>query len=124
MALYCFKAELVSKATVARRSYTVGSPRATLVGDPARAAELVAEGEPVLLVAEDANLLGAAVADAPDQGRRERLLAVMVGDPEDPVVMAAAQRWPPSFGPGPPRTLTAPRSWPVPARSTGLLLST
>jgi hypothetical protein len=91
MALYCFKAELVSKATVARRSYTVGSPRATLVGDPARAAELVAEGEPVLLVAEDANLLGAAVADAPDQGRRERLLAVMVGDPEDPVVMAAAR---------------------------------
>jgi hypothetical protein len=91
MVLYCFKAELVSKATVARRSYTVGSPRATIVDDPARAAELVARGAPVLLVAEDADLLGAAVAGGPDRRRRERLLAVMVGDPDDPVVMAAAQ---------------------------------
>ena len=48
-------------------------------------------GAPVVLVGEDASALGAAVSSSPDQGRRERLLAVVVGDLDDPAVMLAAE---------------------------------
>ncbi len=43
-----------------------------------------------MLVGKDAAALGEAVA-GPDQGRRERLLGVMVGDPADPAVALAAE---------------------------------
>ncbi len=51
----------------------------------------VARGAPAVLVGEDAVALGAAVSSSPDQRGRERLLAVVVGDPDDPAVMLAAQ---------------------------------
>ena len=58
--------------------------------DPLTAARLVTEGRPVVLVSADATALGAVLAGAPDRGGRRRLLAVMVGDPGDPAVRAAA----------------------------------
>jgi hypothetical protein len=77
--------------TVARRSYTLGSRVAKVTSDLDEAARAVADGTPVVLVGKDAAVLGEAVASSPDQGRRERLLAVVVGDPDDPAVMLAAE---------------------------------
>lgn len=89
--------------TVARRSNRVGSPsakgqvakaktaRAQVTGDPDEALRAVEAGVPVVLVGQDAAGLGEAVSTAPDQGRREKLLAVVVGDPNDPAVMLAAE---------------------------------
>jgi hypothetical protein len=62
-----------------------------VVVDPEEAERLVAEGLPVVLVGKDPYVLGKAAASAPDGVGRERWLAVMVGDPEDPTVMAAAR---------------------------------
>jgi hypothetical protein len=76
---------------VARRSYSVGSRVARVTSDPDEAARAVAAGAPVVLVGKDAAALGEAVSSSPDQGQRERLLAVVVGDPDDPAVMLAAQ---------------------------------
>jgi hypothetical protein len=45
----------------------------------------------VVLVGKDAAVLGEAVCSSADQGSRERLLAVVVGDPDEPAVMLAAQ---------------------------------
>jgi hypothetical protein len=44
----------------------------------------------VVLVGQDAAALGEAVCSSADQRSRERLLAVVVGDPDDPAVMLAA----------------------------------
>jgi hypothetical protein len=52
------------------------------------AARLVAEGTPAVLVGQDGQVLGEVVAAAQDQ--EERLLGVMVGDPAQPGVLAAA----------------------------------
>ena len=51
---------------------------------------MAAEGTPVVLVGADAGALGAVLAAAPDRDRRERLVAVIVGAPDDPAVRAAA----------------------------------
>lgn len=48
------------------------------------------QGTPVVLVGADAAALGAVLAAAPDRDGRPRLLAVMVGDPGDAAVRAAA----------------------------------
>ena len=77
--------------TVARRSYSVGSGAAKVTADLDEATRAVAEGAPIVLVGEDASVLGEALRQVPDLGRRELLLAVMVGDPADPAVMLAAQ---------------------------------
>ncbi|HTW07925.1 MAG TPA: hypothetical protein VME46_10460 [Acidimicrobiales bacterium] len=61
-----------------------------MTSNPAEAARLVAGGTPVVLVGRDALALGAAALASADEQKRERLLAVLVGDPSDPVVMAAA----------------------------------
>jgi hypothetical protein len=58
--------------------------------DAAVATRLAAAGTPVVLIAADAAGLGAVLASAPDRDRRERLMAVMVGPPADPLVVAAA----------------------------------
>ncbi len=63
---------------------------ARVISDPSEAARVAASGEPVVLVGKDASALGATVSSAADNAGRERLLAVMVGDPEDPAVKAAA----------------------------------
>ncbi|HXW78390.1 MAG TPA: hypothetical protein VEJ84_02770 [Acidimicrobiales bacterium] len=68
----------------------MGSRGAKVTGDPEEAARVVAGGSPVVLVNEDPSALGAAVSASPDNGRRERLLGVMVGDLEDPAVMSAS----------------------------------
>jgi hypothetical protein len=78
-----------------------------VTSDHAEALRLVAEGTPVVLVipgGDGAQALGRSLAGAPDAGGRERLLAVLVGDPTDPAVVAAAQEmagelWP-WAGPG------------------------
>jgi hypothetical protein len=62
-----------------------------VTGDVGEAFHAVEAGMPVVLVGQDAAALGEAVSSAPDQGRRERLLAVVVGDPDDPAVMLAAE---------------------------------
>ena len=62
-----------------------------MTSDPDEAARAVAAGAPVVLVGKDAAALGEAVSSSPDQWRRERLLAVVVGDPDDPAVMLAAE---------------------------------
>jgi hypothetical protein len=69
----------------------VGSGRARVTCDVDEAAGAVARGAPVVLVGKDAAVLGEAVCSSADQGSRERLLAVVVGDPDDPAVMLAAQ---------------------------------
>jgi hypothetical protein len=69
----------------------VGSRHAKVTADLDEAACALEEGNPVVLVGKDAAALGEAVAAAPDQGRHERLLAVVVGDPDDPAVMLAAE---------------------------------
>jgi hypothetical protein len=51
----------------------------------------VAKGVPVVLVGADAAALGEVVARGPDREGRERMLAVMVGDPGDAAVWAAAR---------------------------------
>jgi hypothetical protein len=56
---------------------------------PEEAARLVAQGTPVVLVAEDAGALGEALAGAQDRDSHERLLGVMVG-PSGPGTTAAA----------------------------------
>jgi hypothetical protein len=80
---------------VARPSYPLGSRRrkgrAKVTGDADEAVQAVEAGTPVVLVGEDAGSLGEAILSAPDQGRRERLLAVVVGDPADPAVILAAE---------------------------------
>jgi hypothetical protein len=81
---------------VARRFYPVGSGRAKAHGahvtaDVGEAVRAVEAGMPVVLVGEDAAALGEAISSAPDRGRRERLLAVVVGDPADPAVVLAAE---------------------------------
>jgi hypothetical protein len=63
---------------------------ARVIGDPDESARAVAAGSPVVLVGRDPAALSAAVSAARHDGRRESWLAVMVGDPEDPAVMAAA----------------------------------
>lgn len=50
----------------------------------------IEQGTPVVLVAGDAAALGDVVSSAPDRRAHERLLAVVVGDPDDPAVMLAA----------------------------------
>ena len=45
----------------------------------------------MVLVGPDAAALGEAVSTSADRDGRERLLAVVVGDPDDPAVMLAAQ---------------------------------
>jgi hypothetical protein len=77
--------------TVARRSNPVGSRGAKVTSDLDEAIRAVESGTPVVLVGKDAAALGEAVSSAPDQERRERLLAVVVGDPDDPAVMLAAE---------------------------------
>ena len=77
--------------TVARRFYSVGSGRAKVTCDVDEAAGALASGAPVVLVGKDAVALGAAVSSSADQRGREKLLAVVVGDPDDPAVMLAAQ---------------------------------
>jgi hypothetical protein len=54
-----------------------------------------------VLVGEDATSLGAVIAAAPDRDGRERLLAVMVGDPGDEGVWAAAMEMAAELGAGP-----------------------
>jgi hypothetical protein len=54
------------------------------------ASRLAADGTPVVLVGEDAAVLGEALAGAPDRDNHERLLAVMVGDPSGAATAAAA----------------------------------
>jgi hypothetical protein len=79
-----------------------------VTSDHAEALRLVADGTPVVLVVpggDGAHALGRSLPGAPDAGSRERLLAVMVGDPSDPGVAAAAvemaaELWP-SAGPHP-----------------------
>ncbi len=61
-----------------------------MTDDPTQARRLAGEGTPVLLIGADAAGLGAVLATAPDRDRRERLMAVMVGEPGDPAVQAAA----------------------------------
>lgn len=75
---------------MARTSYSLGSLGAKVTDDPGEASRLVAEGTPAVLVGEDASALGEVVACAPDRERPERLLGVMVGDPSNPGVIAAA----------------------------------
>jgi hypothetical protein len=82
---------MVLAVTVARRSYTVGSRRAKVTSDVDEAVRSVQQGRPVVLVGSDAAALGEVVSSAPDQRADERLLAVVVGDPEDPAVMLAAE---------------------------------
>ncbi len=93
---------------MARRSYPVGSRLAKVTSDLDEAARTADDGQPVVLVGKDAEALGEAVAAAPDQGRSERLLAVVVGDPDDPAVMLAAEemagelwQWASAGGPAP-----------------------
>jgi len=76
---------------VARPSYPVGEAIAKVVAAPEEASRLVAHGTPSVLVGPDARLLGQLLRDAPDEGARDRLLGVMVGDPEAGDVHAAAQ---------------------------------
>jgi hypothetical protein len=54
------------------------------------ASALTAGGTAVVLVGEDAAVLGDALAGAPDRDAHERLLGVMVGDPSGPATAAAA----------------------------------
>jgi hypothetical protein len=54
------------------------------------ASALAAGGTAVVLVGEDAAVLGDALAGAPDRDAHERLLGVMVGDPSGPATAAAA----------------------------------
>jgi hypothetical protein len=53
--------------------------------------EVVAGGTPTVLVGADGAALGTALAGAPDGQGRERLLGVMVGDPESAGTLAAAE---------------------------------
>lgn len=81
---------------MARRFYPLGSgraraQRAQVTADVGEAVRAVEAGMPVVLVGKDAAALGEATSSAPDQGRRERLLAVVVGDPADPAVVLAAE---------------------------------
>ncbi len=66
-------------------------PGTEVTDDPAQAVRSVTGGRPVVLVSPDAAALGAVLAGAADRGGRRRLLAVMVGDPDDPAVRAAAE---------------------------------
>ena len=68
----------------------MGSPAPIVTADPAVATRSVAEGVLVVLVSPDAAGLGGVLAAAPDRYGRERLLAVMVGAPDDAAVRAAA----------------------------------
>ena len=68
----------------------MGSPSAKVTSNYQEALRSVAEGTPVVLVGEDATSLGQLLPGAPDEASRERLLAVLVGDPADPAVAAAA----------------------------------
>ena len=62
-----------------------------MTADAGEAARVVQSGLPVVLVGADASALGAALSSSPDRERHERLLAVVVGDPDDPAVMLAAE---------------------------------
>jgi hypothetical protein len=68
----------------------MGAPSAKVTADPEEASRLVAGGTPVVLVGEDGERLGRGLCRSPDEGRRERLLGVMVGPPGAPDVAAAA----------------------------------
>ena len=75
-----------------------------MTASPAEALAVMAAGSPVVLVGPEAEALGAVLQAAPDRQGRERLLAVLVGDPGDPAVMAAAREmaaelWPAREGP-------------------------
>jgi hypothetical protein len=61
-----------------------------VTSDFEEAARCVGEGKPVVLVGENAEMLGQLLRGAPDEASRERLLAVLVGDPSDAGVVAAA----------------------------------
>jgi len=67
-----------------------GSPGPKVTDDPEVATRSVAEGTPVVLVGADPAILGAVIAAAADRDGRARLLAVMVGGPDDAAVRAAA----------------------------------
>ena len=70
---------------------STAAPGLEVTDDPATATRSVAEGTSVVLVSADAAGLGAVLAGAADRDGRERRLAVMVGDPGDPAVRAAAE---------------------------------
>jgi hypothetical protein len=62
-----------------------------VTSEPEEAARCVDEGSPVVLVGDDAEELGRLTRTSSDEGARERFLGVMVGDPGDPQVRAAAE---------------------------------
>ena len=85
---------------------------ARVISDPREAARVAASGEPVVLVGKDASAMGATVSSAADNAGRERLLAVMVGDPEDPAVKAAASEMASELFPWTGRAVPGPgRAW-------------
>jgi hypothetical protein len=86
---------------MARSSYTVGAGPAKVTVRPAEALAAVEAGSPVVLVGPDSGALGAVVRGAADRHGRERLLAAMVGDPDDPAVAAAAQEMAAELWPAP-----------------------
>ena len=72
-------------------SYPVGQPAAKVTTDVAEASRCVSDGTPTVLVSEDGAAVGRALRSSPDEGARERLLGVLIGDPDDPAVRAAAE---------------------------------
>lgn len=50
----------------------------------------MASGAPVVLIGPDAGGLAQVLQSTPDRSRRDKLLGIMVGDPADPQVTAAA----------------------------------
>ena len=76
--------------TVSRTSDPLGSLGAKVTDSAEAASGLAADGTPVVLVGEDAAVLGEALATAPDRDAHERLLGVMVGDPSGAATAAAA----------------------------------
>jgi len=75
---------------VSRTSDPLGSLGAKVTDSAETASGLAADGTPVVLVGEDAAVLGEALATAPDRDAHERLLGVMVGDPSGAATAAAA----------------------------------
>jgi hypothetical protein len=78
----------------------MGPPAAKVTSDRAEASRLVARGTPAVLVGEDAQALGHLIASSCEEDAHERLLAVMVGDPADPVVAGAAHEMAAELWPG------------------------
>jgi hypothetical protein len=61
-----------------------------VTADPEEAVRLVAAGLPVVLTGPDAAALGGVLAESPDHDSRGRLMGVLIGDPHDRAVEAAA----------------------------------